>query len=84
MKHKGGTARDRLKEVWNEIATRRTPRGHPIAAQKSAEGVLGRLLAEGPNGPRKGVKERTSSTYVSRPLEHREAGPARRFLCRTG
>ena len=28
MKHKGGTARDRLKEVWSEIASRRTATGY--------------------------------------------------------
>ena len=27
MKRKGGAARDRLKEAWNEIATRRTATG---------------------------------------------------------
>ena len=28
MKRKGGTARDRLKEAWNEIAARRTETGY--------------------------------------------------------
>ena len=28
MKRKGGTARDRLKEAWSEIATRRTATGY--------------------------------------------------------
>ena len=31
MKRKGGTARDRLKEAWNEIATRRTATGYEAA-----------------------------------------------------
>ena len=28
MKHKGGTARNLLKEVWSELATRRTATGY--------------------------------------------------------
>ena len=31
MKRKGGTARDRLKEAWSEIATRRTATGYEAA-----------------------------------------------------
>lgn len=31
MKRKGGTARDRLKEAWSEIATRRTETGYEAA-----------------------------------------------------
>ena len=31
MKRKGGTARDRLKEAWNEIAIRRTGTGYEAA-----------------------------------------------------
>ena len=31
MKRKGETARDRLKEAWNEIATRRTATGYEAA-----------------------------------------------------
>ena len=31
MKRKGGTARDRLKEAWNEIATGRTATGYEAA-----------------------------------------------------
>jgi hypothetical protein len=31
VKRKGGTARDRLKEAWSEIATRRTETGYEAA-----------------------------------------------------
>ena len=112
MKRKGGTARDRLKEAWNEIATRRTeigceadmvgragrqsqspypsravtvnpadvrgrklglpqeicavsegsadglrrPQGHLTAAQKSAEGVVGRFSGRRPERSPQGVE----------------------------
>ena len=42
----------------------RRPQGRLTAAQKSAEGVVG-PVAEGPNGPEKGLKERASSSDVS-------------------
>ena len=31
MKRKGGTARDRLKEAWSKVATRRTETGYEAA-----------------------------------------------------
>ena len=36
MKHKGGTARDRLKEVWSELATRRTATGYEAAIGRTS------------------------------------------------
>ena len=57
MKRKGGTARDRLKEAWNEIATRRTGTGYEAdlvgrAGRKSQSPYPSRAKAVNPAGVR--------------------------------
>jgi hypothetical protein len=57
VKRKGGTARDRLKEAWNEIATRRTATGYEAdlvgrAGRKSQSPYPSRAKAVNPAGER--------------------------------
>ena len=57
MKRKGGTARDRLKEAWNEIATRRTATGYEAdmvgrAGRKSQSPYPSRAMVVNPAGVR--------------------------------
>ena len=57
MKRKGGTARDRLKEAWSEIATRRTATGYEAdmvgrAGRKSQSPYPSRAMAVNPAGVR--------------------------------
>ena len=57
MKRKGGTARDRLKEAWSEIATRRTETGYEAvlvgrAGRKSQSPYPSRAMAVNPAGVR--------------------------------
>jgi hypothetical protein len=57
VKRKGGTARDRLKEAWSEIATRRTATGYEAdmigrAGRKSQSPYPSRAMAVNPAGVR--------------------------------
>ena len=57
MKRKGGTARDRLKEAWSEIATRRTATGYEAdmdgrAGRTSQSPYPSRAMAVNPAGVR--------------------------------
>ena len=57
MKRKGGTARDRLKEAWSEIATRRTATGYEAdmvgrAGRKSQSPYPSKAMAVNPAGVR--------------------------------
>ena len=57
MKRTGGTARDRLKEAWSEIATRRTATGYEAdtvgrAGSKSQSPYPTRAMAVNPAGVR--------------------------------
>ena len=57
MKRKGGTARDRLKEAWNEIAILRTATGYQAATagragRKSRSPYPSRAMAVNPAGVR--------------------------------
>ena len=57
MKRKGGTARDRLKEAWSEIATRRTATGYEAdmvgrAGRKSQSPYPSKAMAVNPAGAR--------------------------------
>jgi hypothetical protein len=67
VKRKGGTARDRLKEAWSEIAVRRTGTGYEAAlggraGRKSRSPYPSRALVVNPAGVRRRLRDLPQET----------------------